>query len=77
MREVLSISLSNEDKKKILSRAKKAGLNVSAYILAVLKEESDMISEEELLLRAKGAEKNYKKGNVKELGSLAELINDN
>lgn len=77
MREVLSISLSNEDKKKILSRAKKAGLNVSAYILAVLKEESDMISEDELLLRAKEAEKNYRKGNVKELGSLAELINDN
>ena len=74
MREVLSISVSKEEKKKILARAKKSGKNVSAYILYALEVENDLISEDELLAIAKRAEKDYRDGNTKELSSLADLM---
>ncbi len=74
MREVLSISVSKEEKKKILARAKKSGKNVSAYILYALEVENDLISEDELLARWKRAQENYRKGDTKELSSLADLM---
>lgn len=74
MRQVLSISVSPEEKKRILARAKKSGRNVSAYILYALEVENDLISEDELLARCKRARINYKDGDTKELSSLADLM---
>ncbi len=74
MRQVLSISVSPEEKKRILARAKKSGRNVSAYILYALEIENDLISEDELLARCKRARENYRNGDTKELSSLADLM---
>jgi hypothetical protein len=74
MRSVLSISMPEEKKLKLLARAKKVGMNVSAYVLYTLELEESLISEDELLARVAEAEKNLAEGKVEELGSLADLM---
>ena len=73
MRSVLSISLSEEKKKEIAKRAKKAGKTVSEYILYTIDLEEDLISEDELVEMMEKAEDEYKKGKTKVLKSLADL----
>ncbi|MBU0981814.1 hypothetical protein KKC94_03930 [Patescibacteria group bacterium] len=74
MRAVLSISLPIEKKKEIEERAKKMNQSTSAYIIRVLELEKSLISEDELLRMAKKAEKDYKAGKTKKLGSLTDLM---
>lgn len=74
MRSVLSISVPEERKKQIMRRAKKAGMNVSAYILYALDFEENLISEDELYESLKLAEKEHAEGKTKVLGSLADLM---
>ncbi len=74
MRAVLSISLPTEKKKEIEERAKKLNQSTSSYIIRVLELEKSLISEDELLKMAKKAEKDYKAGKTKKLGSLANLM---
>ena len=74
MRSVLSISLSEKDKKKVMARAKKAGKSVSSYILYTLNLEENLVSEDDLVRMSKKAKKDYKEGKTKELNSLADLL---
>lgn len=75
MRSVLSISLSEEKKKEIEERAKKASQTTSAYIIRVIELEKTLISEEELIKMAARAEKDYISGKTKKLTGLADLTN--
>lgn len=75
MREILNISLQPEQKSEIVRRAKKAGKNVSAYIVYAVSLEQKLISESDLVKMAKKAKVDYRKGKTKELGSLADLMN--
>ncbi len=77
VRQVLSISLSKEKKQEIEKRAKKAKKTVSGYILDLLEIEKDLMSETELATMAEAATKDYAKGNVKKLESLADLSTSN
>ncbi|MDA1060238.1 MAG: hypothetical protein O3B47_00395 [bacterium] len=74
MRAVLSISLPVEKKKEIEERAKKMNQSTSAYIIRVFELEKSLISEDELLQMANKAEKDYREGKTKKLGSLADLM---
>lgn len=74
MRSILSLSLPQEQRKELESRAKKANKTLSAYVLDALAIMKELISEEELLAMAKEAEKDYKKGKTKKLESLADLM---
>jgi predicted DNA-binding protein len=74
MRSILSISLPAEKKKEIEARAKKMNQSTSAYIVRVFELEKSLISEEELLQMAKKAERDYKAGKTKKMGSLADLM---
>ncbi len=74
MRSVLSISLPAEKKKEIEERAKKMNQSTSAYLIRVFELEKSLISEDELVKMAQKAEKNYKAGETKKLGSLSDLM---
>lgn len=74
MRSILSVSLPAEKKKDIEARAKKANKTMSSYIMYVVELEKNLISEDELITKAKKAEKDYKTGKTKELSSLADLM---
>jgi len=74
MRSVLSISLTEKQKKEIEKRAKKVGTNTSSYILHAVALEKELISEDDLLEMAKKSEKDYKLGKTKKLSSLADLV---
>ena len=76
MRQVLSISLPGDVIKNIKKRVKNEGFNsVSEYFKYLFKMDTeDVISEKELLIAAKQAEKDYKKGKLKKLNSLSDLI---
>jgi len=74
MRSVLSISLPAEKKREIEERARKANQTTSAYIMKIVELEKSLISEDELTLMAKRAEKDYKSGKTKSLKSLADLM---
>jgi hypothetical protein len=73
-RSILNISLPEEVKKDIVRRAKKAKTTVSGYILRAVELEKSLISEEELLNKAKRARAEYRAGKTKILRSLEDLI---
>jgi len=75
MRSILSVSLSEEKKREIEARAKKAKQTVSGYIIRIVELEKKLISENELIKMAKKAEKDYRTGKSKRLKSLADLRN--
>lgn len=74
MRAILTISVPEEEKKKIEERAKKAGKTISGYILYTVKLEEKLITEDEILAMAEEAEKDYRTGKTKELKNPADLI---
>jgi len=74
MRSILNISLPPEKRKLIEERARKTHQSVSAYILYATELEQDLIQEDEILARAKKAEKDYQQGKTKKLKSLADLM---
>lgn len=74
MRVAITLSVPAERKKEIEKRAKKAKKTVSAYVMHALDLADQLISEEELLLMAQEAEKDYKKGKTKILNSLKDLM---
>lgn len=73
-RAILNISLPDLVKKDIVRRAKKAKTTLSGYVLHALELEKSLISEDELLKRAKRAMKEYKAGKTKVLRSLEDLM---
>lgn len=74
MRSILTISLPQKDKEKLLKRAKKAGMTVSSYLKSVLDMEQNMISEDELAKIAKKAQKDYDEGKCVRAKSMADLL---
>jgi hypothetical protein len=65
MRSILTISLPKAKKDMLVKRAKKAGKNVSAYILSIIEMEQNLISEDELVEICKKGLKDYKEGKTK------------
>ncbi len=76
MRQVLSISLQEDIIKDVKKRVKNCGFkSISEYFKYLFKMDTeDVISEKELLVAAKQAEKDYKNGKLKKLNSLSDLI---
>jgi Arc/MetJ-type ribon-helix-helix transcriptional regulator len=75
MRQVLSLSLSTTDVRQMKSLTKKRGFNsVSSYVKYLLKDDSDLISEAELLKSARLAQKEYRAGKAATANSLADLV---
>lgn len=74
MRAVLSISLPKEKKEEIEERARSVNQSVSAYLLQAFELEKSLISEDELLMMAQKAKKDYEAKKTKKLGSLADLM---
>lgn len=75
MRQVLSISLPATDVRQIKLLTIKRGYNsVSSYIKYLFEEDSDLISENELLKTARAARKEYRAGKSIKAKSLAALI---
>ncbi len=73
-RAILNISVPEAVKKDIVRRAKKSKSTLSAYILRAVELERNLISEDELLKRAKRAMKEYRAGKTKVLRSLEDLM---
>lgn len=75
MREILTLSLPPQTKQLIKKKSKMKGFSsVSSYIQYLIKQEDDLISEEELIAEAKKAKREYKSGKLKELKSLNDLM---
>lgn len=76
MRVILSISMPEKEKKKIEERARAMGKTVSGYVLYAVKmeQDSDLISEDELVKSLREAEKEYKTGKMRTVKSLDELM---
>ena len=75
MRQVLSVSLPAIDVRQIkLLSTKRGYASVSSYIQYLLKEDSDLISEAELVESVKAARKEYRAGKSKKAQSLTDLI---
>jgi len=75
MREILTLSLPKSTTKMIKKRVEERGFStVSGYIQYLLETDDELISAEELLKMVKKAEKDYKKGKVYKLKSLADLM---
>ena len=75
MRQVLSISLPNQTVQFIKKRVKQQKFDsVSGYIKYLLELDNDLISEKELLESVKNARQDYKKGKLKTLKSLKDLM---
>lgn len=77
MRKIINISLPEEIAKKVKSRAKTAGFrSVSGYFKSLVEMDQNLISEDELLEMVKEADREYKKGTLKECKSLYDLIKE-
>jgi Arc/MetJ-type ribon-helix-helix transcriptional regulator len=75
MREILTLSLPGEVIKIIKKRVIDRGFSsVSGYIKYLLDTDDDVISADKLLKMAKEAERDYKKGKVYKLESIADLM---
>ena len=75
MREILTLSLQPKTKQLIKKKSKMKGFNsISSYIQYLIKQEDDLISEEELWQNVQEARKDYKKGKLKKLNSIKDLI---
>lgn len=75
MRQVLSVSLPSQTIQFIRKRVRQQKFDsVSGYIKYLLELDNDLISEKELLESIKEAKKDYKKGKLKTLKSLKDLM---
>ena len=75
MREILTLSLPPKTKQTIKKRSKMQGFSsISSYIQYLIKQDDDLISEDELINEAKKAKKEYKFGKLKELKSSNDLM---
>ena len=75
MRDIITISLPVKTRYAIKQRFKKRGFrSMSAYMRYLLDQDADAISQDELLVIAKEADRDYKKGLLKKRSSLRELL---
>ncbi|MEK7213387.1 MAG: hypothetical protein AAB678_03060 [Patescibacteria group bacterium] len=75
MRQVLSLSLPAVNVRQIKTLTKKHGYSsVSSYIKYLIKENANLISEDELLKAARAARQEYCAGKSLKAASLADLV---
>ncbi len=75
MREILTLSLPSQTKQLIRKRSKMNGFSsVSSYIQYLIKQEDDLIPENELWKNVQEACRDYKDGKLKKLNSIKDLI---
>ena len=75
MRQILSLSLPQQDAKKIKTLSKKRGFTtVSSYIKYLIELDQNLISDTELLNSIREARKEYKAGKTIKTGSMADLV---
>jgi Arc/MetJ-type ribon-helix-helix transcriptional regulator len=75
MRKIITISLDEEEEKRMRETVKKKGFpSVSSYFKHLIAIEEDMISEEELIRDVKGSIEEYKKGDSVRADSIKDLI---
>ena len=75
MREILTLSLPPKTTQLIKKKAKNKGFSsVSGYIKYLIKMDDDVISADELLEMAKDARRDCKRGKLKKVNSLADLL---
>lgn len=75
MRQVLSLSLSEQITKEIKKNSKQRGFkSVSSYIKYLFELDKNLISENELLNSIKVARKEYKQGKSIKANSIADLL---
>lgn len=74
MRTILSLSMPEKTKKEIMERAKKSGKTVSAYVISIIELEKNLVSEDDLVIMAKNARRDYEKGKTKVLRTLKDLM---
>jgi len=75
MRQVLSVSFPPKEIRYIKNISKKRGFeSVSSYIKHLVKEDKDLISEEEILEATREAEEEYENGTIIKANSMEELL---
>ncbi|MBD3328345.1 hypothetical protein GF340_03510 [Candidatus Peregrinibacteria bacterium] len=74
MRTVLTLSVTDEQKKIIKKRAKKAGLTVSAFVIQSIGIDDDVITEKELLEMVAQGQKEYREGKTVTIKNGADLL---
>lgn len=75
MRQVLSISLPSPEVKQFKRHAKTRGYtSMSSYVYELLKADTHLISEEDLLKSIKEGRKAYSKNKCLKIKSLADLL---
>ncbi|MEK7643688.1 MAG: hypothetical protein AAB390_00070 [Patescibacteria group bacterium] len=75
MRHVLSLSLPGSDVRELKSLSKKRGFNsVSSYVKHLVKEDSTLISEADLLKSVRASRKEYRADKSVKAKSLADLV---
>jgi len=75
MRQVLSLSLPSTDVRQLKSISKKRGFgSVSSYVKHLVKEDSTLISQADILKAAHAARKEYRAGKSIKAESLADLV---
>ncbi len=76
MRAVLSISIPPHKLAKLKKRAELQNMTVSAYVIGKIEEDDyeEVITEEDVLIYAKEAKKDFLVGNVKKLSSPQDLL---
>jgi len=75
MRKVITISLSDEEEKRVKESVKRKGFSLaSSYFKYLIATEEGMISEEELILDVKDSIDEYKKGDFVRADSIKDLI---
>ena len=75
MRDVLTLSIPNKTKELIKKKAQKSGFaNVSHYIQFLIRQDDEVISEEELLKSVKEAQKEYDAGIAIKAKSMSDFI---
>ncbi|MBI2645127.1 hypothetical protein HYW94_03065 [Candidatus Uhrbacteria bacterium] len=75
MRDVITISLPTKTRSIIKKRLKERGFrSMSEYMRYLLDQDTDVISQDELLAIAKEADRDYKNNLLKKRSSLRELL---
>ena len=75
MRQIISLSLPQEETKELKKNAKQRGFSsVSAYVKYLFELDKDLILEKELLSSIKDSRKEYERGKALKAESLTELL---
>lgn len=75
MREIITISLPKTTRKTLALRIKTRGFHgMSEYMRYLIQQDTDLISQDEIIAMTQQADHDYKKGTLKKRSSLRELL---